>query len=327
MWRVRNAAFVLAIAGLIGLGVAGGWALRGWVPSGGVGVKTTVVQRPVTVQAARVASGTLPNVLGLEADEARQVYADAGVNAAQIAVVQKPYVTQEGTVVAQDPPAASAVPRSSAKMTLTVAGSATMPDLTGTNSDDARAQLADIGVGATTVVRYADGSTPGTVVRSRPAAGDPAQPHATLVVSEAPSSVNVSDLSLPSNDCSFSDAQIGGSVVPNALVCSLYGQPEKLQIPANDRVSSFEGSVVLADDAPAHAKATLTIKHGNTVLDAVEVSSRAQDVKIDWPGGDQITLVVSSSTAHRSPVSVAITDAHLTGARSGIDAVANGSTP
>jgi hypothetical protein len=326
-WR-RTASRIgagLSLLALLGLGSTFGWYLRGWVPGGGVGTTTVSVTRPIQIEALAASRGTLPNVLGLGTDEARQAYADAGVDAGSIVVKPVAYVAALNTVVAQQPAAASKIPRRGKAVQLDVAAPASVPPIVGLSADAARTKLAGIGAGATTVVRYESSVAPGAVARSRPAPGEGATPRVTLVVSEAPSSVALSDLTAKASDCATASAQVDGTAVDNALVCSLSGSALTAAYPINDRVTALRGTVVLADGAPANARGVVQVKRGNRVLASLTVSSSPHAVDVALTGGSVVTLSFSSRSARTHPVSIVMRGARLVGARSGIDALAKGS--
>jgi hypothetical protein len=326
-WRRRLAKLgvVLLVAGVVGLGATLGWFLRGWIPGGGVGEKTVEVTRPVRIDADVASPGSLPNVLGLPLDEARQAYADAGVNPEQIGVESVDYVAPEGTVVTQRPAAASKLPREA--VTLVLARTAKMPELIGTDADAARKQLADIGVGTTTQVRYEPAVDPGEVAGTTPAAGELATPDATLVVSEAPSSIDLSDLDPSTSGCSIGDAEVDGSTAADALVCQLYSDQVSAEYKINSRVTGLQGTLALADGAPSGTRVKVEIRNGRRVVDSFVVTSKPVDIDVKTGGGRTLTVDATRADAGDESVSLVLVDGRMVGARSGIDALAKSSTP
>lgn len=320
-WRRRLGRLSLALlaAGVVVAGAAFGWLLRGWVPSGGVGERTVVVKRPIVVEDSPVSTGSLPNVLGLGVDEARQAYADAGVEASWIVPRDVPYVAAKGSVVKQIPAPASPIPKTRRDLELLIATPATMPDLVGLTADEARAKLADIGVGVTTVVRYDASVDPGEVARTRPKAGEPAEPRATIVISEAPSSVNLADLEPVDAGCDSSD--------PGTLRCDLAQGDTENVYEINDRVSTFTGTVALDAGTVDKAAAEFRVLSDSKVLGTFPVSSTPRDVRVGIDGGKRLSLQFRRTDNGTDSVTGTITDGQLRGARSGIDALTNGSSP
>jgi hypothetical protein len=315
--RLALAGTALLVVGLLGAATTFGWMLRGWVPSGGVGVRHVVVQRPIEVE-ANAPSGTLPNVLGLSVGQARQAYADAGVEPTTIKATQTPYFAQPGTVIEQRPGAATALSKSAGRVELLVAQPARMPPLIGVAGDDARARLEKIGVGATTVVRYEASVDPGAVARTRPQAGSPVGARATLVVSEAPSSVNLDDLTAERNDCNLADS---------TLTCDVDSDGSTVEYAINDRVTGFEATLALADDAPAGARASLVVRSGGRVLATYPATGTPREIRVKVPGGGtRLTLELRHGGGDEN-VGVVLTGPRIVGARSGIDALVKGKTP
>lgn len=327
-WRRRLAiaGVVSLILGVLAAGAVLGWFVRGWVPSGGVGTTVVSVTRPLQVEAP-AASGTLPNVLGLGVDEARQAYSDAGVDASTITVESVPYVAQAGTVVEQRPPAAAELPRGGDKVELVLAEPARMPDLTGMDGDEARRRLAEIGVGATTLVRYESAVEPGQVARTRPAAGAPARPDATLILSEAPSSVDLSALAPESSDCSIDSRDVDGDTFDDALICSLYDAEVAAEYAINDRVSGFEGTLGLAEGAPARARALVIVRTDGREAARLEATASAQPFDVRVPGGSTLEIEIQREDRGDDVVEVVLGDARIVGARSGIDELAEDASP
>lgn len=315
--RARRAGLLLVALALVGAGSLLGWYLRGWVPGGGVGKEEVKVSRPVAVESGTVKDGTAPNVLGLGVDEARQALSDSGVEASGITVKQIPFVAAEGSVVEQVPaPAAPLFPATKAE--LRVAKPATVPDLTGLSADEARQRLAAIGAGITTTVRYESSTKPGTVSRSNPAAGQPATARVSVVVSEAPSSVNVSELDAVTGDCSVEDVTLHGADAPGALVCSAGGAPIKQQYDTNDKVTGFGATLALADGSPAGARGRLIVREGKRVAGTFDTSGPGTKVEVPLKGDGRLTLEVDTGRGSGT-VDIVLADARILGPRSGID--------
>jgi hypothetical protein len=324
MVRTGAAALVL---GLLCAGSAFGWLLRGWVPGGGVGTTTVEVTRPIVVEAEQAGPGTLPNVLGLGVAEARQAYADAGVDPSSISVVRIPYVAQKGTVVEQRPGAAAAIPQGLVDFAeILVAKRASMPDLVGVEADEARSRLAGLGVGATTVVRYDATVAPGEVAETVPAAGVAARPRATLVVSEAPSSVNLADLSALEEGCYVGEAELSGSTLRNALVCELYGDTVENRYKINARVTAFKAAIALADGSRGAVR--LNVLSDGRLLGTFETSAAETPINVAIAGGgSRLTLELKQTANRNDSATLVFRDARIVGARSGIDALVRSSAP
>jgi serine/threonine-protein kinase len=286
------------------------------VPGGGVD-ETVEISRPIQVEQATVKDGTTPNVLGLGVDEARQALSDAGVPAAQITVRVIPYVAPEGSVVEQDPAPAAPL-SSSTKAVLRVAKPATVPDLAGLTADEARRRLAEIGAGISTSVTYNNDVKPGTVVRTNPTAGQPAVARVSVVVSEEPSSVSISDLEAVNEECSIEDATLRGSNVTDALVCNAGGEAVSQEYALNKGLTGFEATLALADGAPSGSRGRLEVREGKRTVATFETSG--PETKVDAPltGAGRLRLVFRSNDDSGS-VAIVLLDARILGSRGGID--------
>lgn len=318
--RLRRAGIGMLVISAACLLLAGGWLVRGLVPSGGVDETTITVERPVRVDAPATRDGTLPNVLGLSLEEARQVYADAGAEVTRIKVSQTPYVGREGTVVRQDPPAASKIGTRGA-LTLVTSEQARMPDLRGVPADEARRRLGDMGIGATVVVRYVPRAQLGAVARTRPAAGDIARARATLVVSEAASSVALASLESVDGDCSVGDGDLDGRTVSDAVVCSPSsgGGSTRQSYEVNDRVTAFKARVGLDTNAPGSARVTLIVRQGASVVGTYALTSSPREIDVPLSGSRRVVLEVRRADDGADSASAVLENARLAGARSGID--------
>jgi len=321
--RLRRIGVGLLVLACTGGLLAGGWALRGLLPSGGVGEKKVTVERPVNIDAPAVArNGTLPNVEGLSLEEARQVYADAGVDPARIEVERTPYVGRAGTIVRQEPPAASKVTPRTPRIALIASSAPTMPDLAGRAADDARRRLGDMGVGVTAVVRYVARAKPGSVARTRPAAGEPVGARATIVVTEVPSSIGVSNLEDVAGGCSVGEGDLDGRTVTRALVCSASrDSPVQSAFKLNDRVSAFKATAGLETNAPVKARVTLLVRQGSTVIRAYSLTRAPKYIDVPLQGPRRVVIEVARMDNGSDSASAVLGNARLAGARSGIDAL------
>jgi hypothetical protein len=65
LWlTARRAGWALLVVGLLGAGVTGGWALRGWLAEPEMRVEAPVIDRPVVLAEAPDVADGAPNVLG-----------------------------------------------------------------------------------------------------------------------------------------------------------------------------------------------------------------------------------------------------------------------
>ncbi|MEV4423098.1 PASTA domain-containing protein [Patulibacter sp. NPDC049589] len=326
--KLKRAGLVTTGAGLVGAGGVLGWLARDVIPGGDVGGTNVTLTRPVQIESQPVASNTLPSVTGLGTDAAIQAYTDAGVDRQRITTEEVPYVGASGTVVRQNPAATAQIPGKGTPIVLSIAKQATMPTLSGTPSDQARAALADLGVGVTTVTEYEQGAKPGTVIRSRPAAGERAQTQATLVVSEVASSIDLSQLDPAETDgCATED--VGGQQV---ITCSPQDGKASIEYPSNGKVTNLRGTIALGPDSVA-TRARVLVREvgaggvGVKTRQTLTVTGAGARFDVPLKGGSTIRIEALPNQGGDSAVQVRISDGQIAGARSGIDALDKGATP
>jgi hypothetical protein len=231
------------------IALAAGGAVAGWYGRDRFGSHETniTVQRPITVMQAQVqATNTMPNVLGLDRNSARQALADAGVDLSRVTFGEQPYAGVPGIVINQDPPAAGSV--TSAAVMLTVSAPGTMPKLVGLELDTARSELSTMGATVLVRSRYEAGAAEGSVLATDPANGQPLAERVKLVIAEPASSVFLDQLSAINSSCSSNSVYVAGVQRPHSLVCEP-GQdsPAEMDYVLNRRVSTFQAVVGVGD--------------------------------------------------------------------------------
>jgi eukaryotic-like serine/threonine-protein kinase len=168
---------------------------------------------PVTLKvSAGAPKVTVPNVVGLNVDDARDQLNGAGllpdVN------LQPDDTAPSGTVLAQDPRAGSSLDRGKPVVMTVSSGKAKVqvPDVTGQDSTDAANALGQAGFHATTQSEASDTVPQGKVIRTDPAAGAEADKGSTVTmfVSSGPSDVTVPDVVGMSQDAATSQLQAAG---------------------------------------------------------------------------------------------------------------------
>lgn len=210
------AAVSAVVLGLFGGGVATGWwAADRWSP-----VVAPDLQVTVGEEAAGAATGTMPDLRGLAAAEARQVLVDLRLGAAQVVVREQPSVGVAGSVVAQDPPAGEPVVGT---VTLVLAAPAVVPVVDGL--DVSAAVRALEGLGAAVEVRriYQPGVAADRVLAVEPVAGAAVPARVVLTVAAPPATVDLAELTAVSSDCSVDVVQLNGVRQENSLTCRAGG--------------------------------------------------------------------------------------------------------
>lgn len=212
----------------VALGLALLAGLCGWWLNDAIGddppatAAAVTVSRPVTVVADPVAvSSTVPNVLGLDVDSAREVLLDAGIDPSAVTAVATPFAGQSGLVVDQDP-APGAEPSGSVR--LSVSAAASVPALVDEGVEKARELLSTLGARVVVRPRFVAGADEGTVIATEPASGRPLPSDVVVVVAEAPASVFLTRLQPITSGCGPQAVNVGGTVYAESIVCSLSGE-------------------------------------------------------------------------------------------------------
>ena len=318
--RLRAVALGATVLALLAGGVVAGWFARDRF---GEHTSLVTVQRPLTIVRERsTAAGTIPNVLGLSRDGARQVLGDAGFDLAQVSVKTQPYAGEPGVVIGQDPAPGET---SSAVTTLTVAEPGTTPKLNGLVLDDARRRLSALGATVTIRSRYDAGATVGSVLQTDPAAGQPLANRVELVVAEPPSSVFLSDLSAVNSSCNSDSVYVGGVERTHSLVCQPgEGSPSEISYVLNRRVDELKALVGIADRSGTDTPVVFQMFVDGRLIGRYPVTfGKTVQVAVPVSGALRLRIVVASGKPGPSgtQVEAVVGDGRLVGGTSAIDAL------
>jgi hypothetical protein len=289
--RLRIIALVATAIALLGGGAVAGWYGRDRFGSHETNI---TVQRPITVMHAQAqGADTMPNVLGLDRNSARQALADAGVDLGKVAITEQAYAGVPGIVINQDPPAAASV--KSAAVTLTVAAPGTMPKLVGLALDSARSELSNMGATVLVRSRYAAGAAEGSVLDTDPAAGQPLAERVKLVIAEPASSVFLDQLSAINSSCSSNSIYVAGVQRQDSLVCEP-GQdsPSEMDYVLNRRVSAFQAVIGVGDTGASDTPVAFRIfVDGKLAFSTTLPFGSSKPVSIPVVGALRIRLVAA----------------------------------
>ena len=313
--RTVVAAGAAAVVGIFVAGFGLGWT------SGRLTGPDELPDTTVEVVAAPPAEGAeipLPDVRGLLLVDAQQAMVDAGLSPDAVTVVEAPGALPAGTILRQDPVGGTG---GAAAVTLYVSVPGTVPDVVGTDAEDAVQVLRDLGSTVRQVARYSPGTPEGTVLAVEPAAGSPLPQEAVLTVSGPASSIFLAQVDRAQGSCNSGEAPVDGRPYDNSVLCSP-GTSESTTAWLLDRqVSSLEGVVGLADSSDPAATARVRIAVDDRVLLDTEVAYGATTpIALDVTGG--LRLTVTYSTANRSSTGrLVLGDVRLVGDPAGIDAL------
>lgn len=120
----------------------------------------------------------VPDVVGMQLDEARAALAEAGIDTVRIE--RKNSDEEEGTALATNP-SKDAVVTSGEEVVLTVAQPYTVPDVTGMSQDDATRTIADAGLESKIEWRESEGAAR-SALSTEPAAGERVKAGSTVTI-------------------------------------------------------------------------------------------------------------------------------------------------
>jgi beta-lactam-binding protein with PASTA domain len=301
--------------------VYAGWWLHERDPGKPVSV---AIKRPITViRDAGAASGSVPNVLGLDVDTARQAMIDAGVDPARVATEERPYAGEAGLVVSQRPAPGA---RRQDRVLLAVSARAQMPAVAGDQIRAARERLADLGARVVVRSRFDSGAAEGTVLSTRPAEGEVLSDSATLTVAEASSSVFLSQLESVSSDCSVEEElTMNGRAVKNPLTCSPSSDyASEMEYVLNRRVARFVATVGLGDRGGDRVPARFrVVVDGRMVATRTVAFGQIARIAVPVAGALRLRLETRMASGREQDDSPIATwgNARLLGGQSAIDAL------
>jgi NPCBM/NEW2 domain/PASTA domain len=327
----RLSGVMVIVLGIAALGGWGGWTLRDHraepVPAP---VEVNVdVSRPVLVLDEAVQrAGTMPNIVGLSRDQARQVMIDAGFGIDGVTEVGAPYAGAADQVIGQEPRAGAPIGDA---VTLTVSQATAVPAMIGSAVNDARDVLVPLGVRVTVEPKYVAGQPEGIVLGSTPPAGEALGTELTLTVAQAASSVFLGELRPVSNACSQSEITINATVHPNALVCSPSNDDiESSEYVLNRRVELFEASIGIDDRSATTVPVAFRVYVDDVLAFEASMSyGSAQEIAVPVSGALRVRLDVVRAGELDSccDTQAGWGSARLSGGQSAVDALISESNP
>ncbi len=314
---------------LLAVGTAGGWWLRGALdkPAAPEAAQVSVaVNRPVVASGDATTEATsTPNVLGLTVDQAQQVLLDAGYAPDGIIVSRVAAGGDEGLVLAQEPRPGADV---SGQLTVFVSEATTVPPLVGMGLDDARDVLAELGVRATVERVYEAAAAEGAVLAVEPAEGTTLPAEVTLVVSEAPSAVFLTDLSSTDSDsCSRGSVTVDVETFPFSLTCTVpetdaQGSSANVEYAINSGIAAFEATVGHQSSSDVVDATVMVLIDGEVVHEVVVGAGQPQFISVPTLGAETVEIRwTRPAFEERLRVRTFIGDAKFIGSREAVDAL------
>jgi len=288
---------VLVLGGVFGAGAALGWtaASTALLPS----AAETATAAPVPSAQGYDSSVLMPDVRGLDPNDAEQVLADAGIRVAIVSVTTRPAAGPSGVVIAQTPAFGAPSP---ASVSLVVSAPAAVPVAVGHDAADVLKELSDLGAQVKRIAVYVPGAAAGTVTAIDPATGSPLPEIVSITVTAAPATVALSTLSIDGDCGASSSASVDGTTVANAVTCSSSSGGSTGSWSLRKLVGDIVGTVGISDSSDSGSTATVQFIADGTVIGSYSVT-RGAPVSFTLPTSGVSTLVVrsQSTTSGSSP--------------------------
>lgn len=288
--------FLAWTAGVLGLGVSGGYRLAERVAEeqpDPVSIQVVAAEAS-TAGTDEVAAGSvvMPDIVGLTVDEAMEALVDSGIPPSAVIQNQAAWVGEADRVVTQRPVHGSPDPGA---VFLGVSVGAEVPDVIGLPVEQALAQLQSIGIVPLSERRYEPGVEPGTVLATDPPSGSPAPERLTITSASAPSAAYLTAIRATTRDCSARDDQeIGGRTYVAAVTCRVRptsDEPEVQTYAIEGLADGFRATAGLIGSAADGAAARLTIKVDGTVVETIDlVPSRNASIDLPLTGAQEISF-------------------------------------
>ncbi|MFT4187750.1 MAG: PASTA domain-containing protein [Aeromicrobium sp.] len=263
-------------------------------------------------------SATMPSVIDMDEDEAREAILEVAPNV-QIKVETRQDSGDEGRVLDQEPSVGDDI---GSKVTLTVAvGSLPVPDVVGESIGDATKALEDAGFEVEENPVSDPSVQDGTVVGQTPAAGAMNEATVVLDVARADAVQSLAELEPVEVDGGGVDAVdvvINTEPYPQALELSrgpYESNPMMVSYNLGRKYQTFEALVGVSDEAPADTLISIQLKaeDGRILISETDIKlGQPVEIKVDVSGVLRLTLI--GTTTH-SEGSVFLGNPYLSNAR------------
>jgi hypothetical protein len=306
----------------------GGWYLRGWLSPDKAPILSlhAVVNRPVTPLSAS-AVGTMPSVIGLTTSEAQRALFDAGVTGNRVSTSSVASAGDSGLIVSQDPAAGADLSQETSSVQLGVSVAATMPNVIGKTTAEARDALANLGARVTVTQKYSPTAQEGTVLAVSPTVGATLPLTAALVVAAPASAVYLDQLSPISEDCSDVDSVTANAITYQHGLSCQPGQdsPVTCEYVLNRKVSAFSATIGQDDTGETGQTGTVAVvRDGKTIKTYTAGFGKQKRISVPMIGALRLSIVArwtnASADAYSGPT-IVLANARMVGAPNAIDAL------
>jgi hypothetical protein len=287
---------VLAVVG--GAFGFGWWAATTAAIAGQPNATATTLEVPISSLSGQ--GVVMPDVRGLDPDDALQVLADAGIEVSTVTTESRPAAGRSDIVIEQVPAFGAERPT---EVVLTISEPAAVPDLAGLDVAEAVALLRELGAQIEQIGVYVPDVDEETVVAVSPVAGSPLPEGVTLTVTEAPSVAKLADID-NSGDCGFaSELTMDGKDWAPGVSCSTSSSGESATWSLDNHVDVITGTIGILDAEEAGTSATVSVVGDGVVLATFVLGyGSSQSFELRTTGVVTLDVHLSSPDASRPQV-------------------------
>lgn len=232
-----------------------------------------------------------PNVIGLSAERAVEIFVSNGLQEDQITVEIRASLRDEGTVVAQDPDPSAPL---DGAVVVFVAGPLAAPDFVGMSIGDVEAIAADLGAELVVDYQYATGVAENEVWQQSPAPGDVVTGSVTVAVGTQQGWIYLWEMDeVDDSGCSNASRNVNGEEYEWSVRCRTRASSSARFI-EYDLGRDFEqliGVVGLSDDSDDDVSVQFTITvDGEVLFDEVLTFGTSLEFNLDVTNGLRLRI-------------------------------------
>ncbi|HRK46784.1 MAG TPA: PASTA domain-containing protein, partial [Nocardioides sp.] len=290
--RLLVASRALLILALVGAGILVGWAL---------GSDEDLVEAepaPPKVSSTTSAAPTgpvMPDVRGLATDDARQVIADVGVDAADVTVTNAAAAGESGLVIAQTPVYGYPI---DGPITIAVSSPAEVPKFAGRAAEEVLDELDELGARVETTTVYLPDVPVGQIAAIEPAPGNPLPETVSVTISAEPDELPMTEVSAVESSCFTDDDSLNGTTFADLLVCETdrdVAEQTWLIRRAGSRLTAVVG-IPDSQDPDSPAMTVEVVGDGRVLTSLTAAYGTTQPLDVDVSGVLRLTIRYRSTT-------------------------------
>lgn len=262
----------------------------------------------------------MPSLLGLNRDIAQTALSDAGLSGVKVTVKEQAAAGPTAMVIAQKPSAGTA---SVSDIELIVSVPAPMPAVVGSNLQEGRSTLEQLGAVVQVVPQFNPSVPKNQVLDTTPKPGEPIPTVASLVVADPGDALTLASVnSVDRDDCSTTKSvTVNGASVGDSVSCDSGKQPAYIEYSLSRGAAALE-TLVGTNDRGRTGPAHVAILGDGRELAAADVwLGHSVPLRADLTGVMRMRIVVTTDDTKQNPT-VVLGDAKLLGLPDGLNAIA-----